>query len=322
MLSDDAQTVYRAMLVDPTLGVAGLCGRLGLAEDVVREALDALADASLLDLTRPDATATRPWVTLSDVIAKEEAALLARQERLQSMRTLLQSIRVDYESSLQHERIVTHTSVASIQARLEQLALGASVECVSFNPGRAHKPTDMEASKPLNQLALERGVGIRAIYQDSFRHDAGTLGYARWLTELGGQVRTMPLVPQNLVIVDRAVALLPRTPGRPMDGAAEINTPSVVTALADYFDAVWAASTPFGTRVPTQADDEVTALTRQVLALLASGVTDEAAAHRLGLSARTVRRLMAKAMDDLGAVSRFQAGVASVRRGWVDADGG
>ena len=320
MLSDDAQTVYRAMMADPSLGVAGLCSRLNVTEDVVRGALDDLADASLLDLTRQDAAAAaHPWLTLSDVIAKEEAALLARQERLQSMRTLLQSVRLDYESALQHERIVTHTSVTSIQARLEQLALGATVECVSFNPGRAHTPTDMEASKPLNQRALERGVGIRCIYQDSFRHDPGTLGYARWLTELGGEVRTMPLVPQNLVIVDRQVALLPRTPGKPEDGAAEISTPSVVEALADYFDAVWATSDPFGTRAPASPDVEVPALTRQVLTLLASGVTDESAAKRLGLSARTVRRLMAKAMDDLGAVSRFQAGVAAVGHGWVDA---
>ena len=78
MLSDDAQTVYRAMMADPSLGVAGLYSRLNVTEDVVRGALDDLADASLLDLTRQDAAAAaHPWLTLSDVIAKEEAALLA-----------------------------------------------------------------------------------------------------------------------------------------------------------------------------------------------------------------------------------------------------
>lgn len=323
MLSSDAHAVYRAMLADPSLGVDGLVARLGLPEQAVRSALDALADASLLDQEEADATpSAHPWLALAEAIGREEAEITARQDRLQSMRTLLQAIRVDYETGLQHERIITHTTVESIQARLEQLALGASVECVSFNPGRAHKPTDMEASKPLNQLALERGVGIRCIYQDSFRHDHGTLAYARWLTELGGQVRTMPLIPQNLVIVDREVALLPRTPGSPGDGAIEVHAPGLVTALADYFEAVWVVSDPFGTTAqaaPAPTDADVPALTRQVLTLLASGVTDESAAQRLGLSARTVRRLMAKAMDDLGADSRFQAGVAAVRRGWIDA---
>jgi DNA-binding NarL/FixJ family response regulator len=54
-----------------------------------------------------------------------------------------------------------------------------------------------------------------------------------------------------------------------------------------------------------------TSLTRQeraLLALLATGATDEAAASRLGLSSRTVRRRLRAAMDKLGATSRFQAG--------------
>lgn len=319
MLTQDAQAVYRAMLLEPRLGVTGLAQRLSLSEEAVRAALDDLADAALLsaDPLLP-ATVERPWVALADAIAREEEQVAARQEHLQSMRTLLTSVHVDFEAALQQERIVTHTCVETIQGRLEQLALGARFECVSLNPGRAHKPTDMEASKPLNQLALERGVAIRCIYQDGFRNDQGTLAYARWLTELGAQVRTMPLVPQNLVIVDREVALLPRTPEHPADGAVEVRAPGIVAALSDYFDAVWARSDPFGTPVANPRDGDVTAMTRQLLALLATGVTDESAAHRLGLSARTVRRLVARAMDDLGAASRFQAGVAAARRGWID----
>lgn len=320
MLSPDAQAVYRAMLLEPRLGVSGLAERLALDEDAVRQALDDLADAALVSTDPREPTPVeRPWLALSDAIAREEEQVAARQHHLQSMRTLLTSVHGDFESALQRERIVTHTCVETIQGRLEQLALGARVECVSLNPGRAHKPTDMEASKPLNQLALERGVAIRCIYQDGFRNDQGTLAYARWLTELGGQVRTMPLVAQNMVIVDREVAPVPRTPDTPADGAVEVRAPGIVAVLADYFDTVWARSDPFGTPSSTPGDDDVPAMTRQLLGLLATGVTDETAAHRLGLSTRTVRRLVARAMDDLGAASRFQAGVAAGRRGWIDA---
>jgi DNA-binding NarL/FixJ family response regulator len=35
------------------------------------------------------------------------------------------------------------------------------------------------------------------------------------------------------------------------------------------------------------------------------------------MSVRTVRRRVADLMDDLGADSRFQAGVEAVRRGWI-----
>ena len=44
---------------------------------------------------------------------------------------------------------------------------------------------------------------------------------------------------------------------------------------------------------------------------------DEQIARELGLSLRTVRRRVAEVLDELGATSRFQAGVEAVRRGWV-----
>lgn len=48
---------------------------------------------------------------------------------------------------------------------------------------------------------------------------------------------------------------------------------------------------------------------REVLKLLAQGLTDEAVALRLGVSLRTTRRISAKLMERLGAKSRFHAGL-------------
>jgi DNA-binding NarL/FixJ family response regulator len=50
---------------------------------------------------------------------------------------------------------------------------------------------------------------------------------------------------------------------------------------------------------------------------LAGGAKDEQIARALGMSVRTVRRRVADLMDELGADSRFQAGVEAVRRGWI-----
>lgn len=68
-------------------------------------------------------------------------------------------------------------------------------ECLSLLPGGAQLPDTMDVSKPLDQLALERGVGIRSIYQDSFRNDPPTVHYVRWYCGLGGEARTVPVVP-------------------------------------------------------------------------------------------------------------------------------
>nr|WP_284716815.1 LuxR C-terminal-related transcriptional regulator [Streptomyces sp. G1] len=54
-----------------------------------------------------------------------------------------------------------------------------------------------------------------------------------------------------------------------------------------------------------------------LLALLVSGLKDEAIARQLGWSVRTMRRRMSRLHDQLGAANRFQAGAVAARRGWI-----
>ena len=54
------------------------------------------------------------------------------------------------------------------------------------------------------------------------------------------------------------------------------------------------------TETPAPTDEE-----RAVASLLVTGMTDEMAARRLGLSRRTFRRRLKALMDKLGARSRF-----------------
>jgi DNA-binding CsgD family transcriptional regulator len=158
---------------------------------------------------------------------------------------------------------------------------------------------------------------IRLIYQASCRNDPTTLAYVRWLAERGGEVRTRPSLPMMLVVVDREVAFVPRMIENPAAGALEVRDPSLVAALVDWFTGLWEGAEPLG---DARRAPEITAQTRrELLRLMASGLTDEAAGRRLGLSGRTVRRSMADIMAELGAASRFQAGVAAQRRGWLDA---
>lgn len=54
-----------------------------------------------------------------------------------------------------------------------------------------------------------------------------------------------------------------------------------------------------------------------IVRLLSEGHTDDVIARHLGLSKRTYRRRFDKLMGELGATSRFQAGVLAARRGWI-----
>jgi DNA-binding CsgD family transcriptional regulator len=318
-LDDETQAVYGAMLADGSLGVDGLARRLGLDESAVRRALDALADNALVELHAGDAeppTAIPPRVGLAKMLARAEADIAAQQSRVASLRATMERIAAEQDSRQSRESLIHLEGLPQIAARLEELSSSAVFECVSLNPGRAHRPDAMAASAPRNQLAMEHGVTIRCIYQDSFRNDAATLAYARWLTELGGRARTLPTVPMLLIVVDRAVALLPRVVGDPDSGALEVRTPALVSALLDYFETLWSIADPFGD-VRHKEMTPTSGTTRELLHLLARGATDEAIARKLGLSTRTVRRLMSELMASLGATSRFQAGVEAANRGWV-----
>jgi len=62
---------------------------------------------------------------------------------------------------------------------------------------------------------------------------------------------------------------------------------------------------------------EPSAVERELLGLLAEGLTDEVVAKRLNVSLRTERRMVAELMRRLGANGRFDAGVKAARRRWI-----
>ncbi|KQS71362.1 hypothetical protein ASG41_20100 [Modestobacter sp. Leaf380] len=58
-----------------------------------------------------------------------------------------------------------------------------------------------------------------------------------------------------------------------------------------------------------------------MLEQLLTGATDHTASQRLGLSPRTFSRRVSELLEHLGVLSRFQAGVAAVDKGWLDRPG-
>jgi hypothetical protein len=64
---------------------------------------------------------------------------------------------------------------------------------------------------------------------------------------------------------------------------------------------------------PDQPDEE----TRMLLSLLAAGLTDAAIARVQGWSERTTQRRVQQLMKRLDAVTRFQASLMAVKRGWL-----
>jgi DNA-binding CsgD family transcriptional regulator len=319
-LSANAEVVYLAMLSAPHLDLQQLAAHIGVAEDAVRAALDELIDLSLV-VHGDDGIGLRtlrPTVGLASLVARAEADVAETQRRLDATRSVVMSLAAAHEETREREQITRWTGVDAVRDRLEDLAASATVECVSLNPQTMHSAAGKSASRPLNQRMLERGVAIRAVYQDSHRHNPLIQDYATWMTGMGAELRTLPTLPMLLVIFDRRTALLPIDPTDSSKGAQEVHAPGIVTAIYGLFAQVWSTATPVG-QTPEYDDADLDPQLRELSRLLAGGSTDEAAARRMGLSLRTIKRKSAELMERLDARSRFQAGVIAAQRGWIEA---
>jgi DNA-binding CsgD family transcriptional regulator/sugar-specific transcriptional regulator TrmB len=313
------ELVYRTMVAHRDWGVADLVTSLGLSEEEVRTTLDRLADLALVRPSRenPDALrAVDPEFGLLSLVQMRQAQLQRSQLELAESHAAVSDLIAGLQEtapSLGPDELV---GIDEIQRRIEVLASRASKECLSFMPGGAQSEASINAGMPLNQAALSRGVAIRTVYLDSARNDARTQKYVDWLVEHGGEVRTQPTLPARLLLVDRETALVPLDADNTRQGAIQINTPGIVALMRAYFEQLWYTASPFGAG-RTRDDEGLTGQERALLSLLSHGMTDEVAARRLGLSLRTVRRMMADLMDRLAAKSRFEAGMRAAQRGWL-----
>ncbi|MFB8243290.1 LuxR C-terminal-related transcriptional regulator [Kitasatospora purpeofusca] len=317
-LSSIACQVYRAMLDRPADDIDVLAAHGGLTPGQFHDALDELGALMLIraSVEHPGRMrAVDPAIGLADMVARQEADLAARQAALAASRAAVTRMVADRaEHHTTHgERLL---GLDAIHHRLERMGRAATREVLSSQPG-TQRPEDLDASRPADAEALARGVAVRTLYQDSNRHQPHAAHYAHWLLGQGGEVRTAPTVPQRVVIVDRTQALVPIDPNDTRKGALHITEPGILTALLDLYEQAWNTAVPLGAATP---DDPATGLTpteRDLLRLLGSGLTDDAAGQRLGISSRTVGRHMASIMERLNATSRFEAGIKAAQHSWL-----
>lgn len=175
---------------------------------------------------------------------------------------------------------------ASVALRFRQLQERARREVLVLD----RPPYLLEPARP-----RDPGVRFRAIYDRAAPGSLPPHGEARLL---GG-------VPTQLVIVDRRVALAPHQHFGQDTTAVLLRSPALLDGLITLFETLWEQACP---------PDPVAGKDQQLLTLLAAGLTDQAIARRLGVALRTVERRVRRLMDELGARTRFQAGLRAAGR--------
>ncbi|MEV0593722.1 helix-turn-helix transcriptional regulator [Nonomuraea cavernae] len=161
---------------------------------------------------------------------------------------------------------------------------------------------------------FEGQVQCRAIYETRCAEHPIGAKTIEAAVAAGEQARLLPRVGMKMKLADEAVALLPLTPTG-MGGALLVRSPVIVGALREYFELLWEKAIPFGS---SEAAGPLTSAQSQVLQLLTQGLSDEAIARRMDISVNTMRRHWTAIRDALGVETRFAAGAAAARRGWIN----
>jgi DNA-binding CsgD family transcriptional regulator len=130
----------------------------------------------------------------------------------------------------------------------------------------------------------------------------------------GVEVRTHATLPTWFAVAGRKTVVVPRDPDNTDAGLVILHRGSYVRAAMWMFAHAWQTASP----IPDTNDAlSLSRWERQVLEQLASGIKDEAAARRLGVSVRTYRRHVTDLCERLGASSRFEAGMRAAKAGLV-----
>lgn len=188
---------------------------------------------------------------------------------------------------------------------LEAMALSTVGEVRWLRPDRF----EMAYDDVLNALAAA-GRRVRTIYPVHALSEAPTtLAYR---AKLGEEIRVIPDVTTRLMVLGTTHAIVPEPLGLGITPRLMLRQHALVELCTRYFEELWARARPVSSLSPGEEGPR-----KFLLEQLARGASDDQIARRLGLSLRTVRRRMAELMDELGAESRFQAGVEAARRGWL-----
>lgn len=317
-LSETAETVYWALVE----GRPATTGELRAAVPVdpvrLREALRDLESNGLVG--RLPGAVVRYAAVAPD--AALEVLFLEKEEQLRRARVQAARLAEGFHRAAGREPaelVEVVTGRAAVLQRLEQIQRGAQREYLGLDrPPYLQRP---DLCTPANGHLHDRGVAVRAIYEQSALDQPGRLADLEAGIGRGEDARVLPSLPVKMVLADGRIGLLPlHTDPAAIESAIVVHPSGLLRALSALFEVLWQRALPLSTLTGHNGQsgpDEPGPEARRILALLTAGLPDDAIARQLELSPKTVQRRVRDLMTRLGAGTRFQAGLQAAFRGWV-----
>jgi DNA-binding CsgD family transcriptional regulator len=324
-LGDLEVRLYRALLATPGQPVGDIAKEFSTPTGDLDKPLAALVDFGLLRPTSEDTfIAVSPMLAEATVLGAEDLELGARRASVEARRNAIRSLVPDWNTARTGAVQDVAVDVVSDQSAIANVLMHYADRCqnelLSVAPGRVPSTRVDGRTRVANIYSARRGIKTRALYQHTALRDRATRSYLNELAENGAKIRFASSVPGRSLVVDREVALLPiptDDPGR--HGLAVVREPNVIAWVVATFEQLWAEAAPLEDVIHHQRDEtELDATRAAILRLMAEGEKDEAISRRLAISVRTCRRHIADYMTQVGATSRFQAGVIAARAGHTD----
>jgi DNA-binding CsgD family transcriptional regulator len=295
---------------------------LGLPSDEVWAALSQLGELDLL-LPGPGSgfQPVSPDIAIIRLLDLARDLLLGNARHLQSLRSVLDTISKGHGSfpaNVGHQvRVRPLTDELSLSSALHGVPVRAHTEVVSMHPGNPLSTRSLATSVEHNRQVLDKGVTLRIIHSDAMVRVPSGKEHVQALQEAGAEVRLSTLLPFPLILVDNELAYVAAAPQDEQMGALEIRGPEVCRVLRATFDYCWTTAAAPQALAAATRDASFSRRELVILDMLAIGMKDETMARAMGISSRTLRRVMRNLMDKLGAESRFQAGMRMAALGLI-----
>jgi DNA-binding CsgD family transcriptional regulator/DNA-binding Lrp family transcriptional regulator len=323
-LDDLEVAVYRALLGQGPRHTDDLAQALDRDPGAVVKSLASLAELGLVRTTADDGfLAISPMLAEATVLGGEDLELGARRASVEMRRNAIRMLVPDWNARLSAPLEDAAVDVVNDQDEIANVLMHYADRCehelLSVAPGRLPTSRIDGRTRIANIYSLRRGIKTRALYQHTALRDRATRSYLTELAENGAKIRFASSVPGRSLVVDREVALLPIPTESGRHGLAVVREPNVVAWVIATFEQLWAEASPLEDVMEHDRDETELDQTRAaILRLMAEGEKDEAISRRLSISVRTCRRHIADYMAQVGATSRFQAGVIAARAGHTD----
>ncbi|MGW5587706.1 LuxR family transcriptional regulator [Streptomyces sp. NPDC003857] len=321
-LDAQAEAVYRRLLTHGGGTVDDVVASCGLRPEHALSMLERLHHSGLLSRRSSGEFLTvDPRHAVRALVESHERQLAAVRDAAEPLGAIFDEVRRSHTAEPATRTISGPEAVGDCYYRLKQCARHEI--CALDRP-----PFLLAPNGPLDEAAVRRGVRVRVVYAAASFDAEGGWEELGSLVSRGEEAKVVPALPIKLAMADRFAAMVSLS----LDGEGTeclyTEAPPLLDALTELFERYWAAaaslsgpglepSPPPGPPVEGGSARMPTDEERNLLALFAAGVKDDAIARQFGISTRTLRRRIQDLYAELGTSNRFGAGVAAARRHWV-----